>query len=304
MSSYLGQNFLTDWSILTRIATEVKNNFSVLWCDILIEIWPWKWALTKRILDITPQTLLIEYDQKMVDYLQTKLFPWLSTRPSLVNQDVLVWDESSKDDFPFWVCTDEVKKKTLVVGNLPYYITSPILRKFFACVQPIRAGWVFLIQKEVAEKIVYNAPKKSFLRWCINYAYHVEYCFSVSPEAFTPPPKVTSAVIRLTPKTWDQIPSLSYDDLLIFLDQYSPFKRKTLWASSKIVSKQQATSDKQQVESRKNKAASSKLQATGQKIWSLKLKAWDHIAFDISPYSHQRLEELGWDEMKMIIEVW
>lgn len=271
MSSYLGQNFLTDWSILTRIATEVKNNFSVLWCDILIEIWPWKWALTKRILDITPQTLLIEYDQKMVDYLQTKLFPWLSTRPSLVNQDVLVWDESNKDDFPFWVCTNEVKKKTLVVGNLPYYITSPILRKFFASVQPIRAGWVFLIQKEVAEKIVYNAPKKSFLRWCINYAYHVEYCFSVPPNAFTPPPKVTSAVICLTPKTWDQIPSLSYDDLLVFLDQYSPFKRKTLWASSKIVSKLLRKSDS------------------------------DTKQFDITPYAHQRLEELGWAEMYIII---
>jgi 16S rRNA A1518/A1519 N6-dimethyltransferase RsmA/KsgA/DIM1 with predicted DNA glycosylase/AP lyase activity len=69
----------------------------------------------------------------------------------------------------------------------------------------------------------------------------------VPPEAFTPPPKVTSAVIRVIPKPLDEIPSLSYSTLLIFLDQYSPFKRKTLGASHKIVSKQQAISNKQQV---------------------------------------------------------
>lgn len=272
MSSYLGQNFLTDSDILTRIAWEVKSVFLELWCDTLIEIWPGKWALTQRILGLTKQTLLIEYDQKMIEYLQKKIFPWLSTPPSLVNQDVLVWNESNKDDFPFWVCTDEVKKKILVVGNLPYYITSPILRKFFASVQPLWSGWVFLIQKEVAEKIVHNAPKKSFLRWCINYAYTVEYCFSVPPEAFTPPPKVTSAVIRVVPKSLDEIPSLSYDDMMIFLDQYSPFKRKTLWASHKIVSKLLKKSDS------------------------------DIQEFDITPYSHQRLEELGWDEMSNILK--
>ena len=85
-----------------------------------------------------------------------------------------------------------------------------------------------MIQKEVAEKIVATAPKKSFLRWLINYAYTVEYCFSVPPKAFNPPPKVTSAVIRLSPKKEDNIPTLSYDDMLAFLDQYSPYKRKTL----------------------------------------------------------------------------
>jgi 16S rRNA (adenine1518-N6/adenine1519-N6)-dimethyltransferase len=125
-----------------------------------------------------------------------------------------------------------------------------------------------LIQKEVAEKIVHNAPKKSFLRWCINYAYKVEYCFSVPPQAFTPPPKVMSAVIRLIPKSPDQIPLLSYDDMLIFLDQYSPFNRKTLGASLKIVNKLSVKSQKSRVKK-----------------------------FEISSFAHQRLEELGWDEM-------
>ena len=96
---------------------------------------------------------------------------------------------------------------------------------------------MFLIQKEVAEKISYNATKKSFLRWLINYAYHVEYCFSVPPEAFDPPPKVTSAVISILPKDKSVVPSLSYDQMIVFLDQYSSFKRKTLGSSQKIVNK-------------------------------------------------------------------
>lgn len=271
MSSYLGQNFLTDMSILGDIAQEVKNTFTELSCTTLIEIGPGKGALTKQILDLSPETLLIEYDEKMVEYLNTKVFPQVKNTPQLVNQDVLQRDEHNPKHFPFGLCDQAKKAKTLVAWNLPYYITSPILRKFFASTEPTRAGWVFLIQKEVAEKIVHNAPKKSFLRWCINYAYHVEYCFSVPPSAFTPPPKVTSAVIRLTPKQEKDIPSLSYNELLIFLDQYSPFKRKTLGASNKIVTKLSKKSDS------------------------------DQNTYDISPYAHQRLEELDWSDMTNII---
>lgn len=171
--------------------------------------------------------LVIEYDEKMVEYLTTKVFADKKSAPRLIHEDILTRDETNSDHFPY-PCDLSQKSQTLVVGNLPYYITSPILRKFFSSTAPTRAGGVFLIQKEVAEKIVHDAPKKSFLRWLINYAYRVEYCFSVPPSAFTPPPKVTSAVIRVLPKTPDGIPSLSYSDLLVFLDQYSPFKRKTL----------------------------------------------------------------------------
>lgn len=271
MSSYLWQNFLTDSSVLTRIANEVRKLFEDWWCDTLIEIGPGKWALTKRILWLTSRTMVIEYDQKMIDYLNSHLFTQITDVPQIVHQDILKWDENNIQHFPYGG-SDRQKLTTLIVGNLPYYITSPILRKFLWYTQKVWSGWVFLIQKEVAEKIVYNAPKKSFLRRLINYAYRVEYCFSVSPKAFTPPPKVTSAVIRAVPRSQNDIPSLSYDDLLIFLDQYSPFKRKTLWASAKIVQKL--------------------------KIKNGELKIKD---FDISPYAHQRLEELGWAEMEVII---
>jgi 16S rRNA A1518/A1519 N6-dimethyltransferase RsmA/KsgA/DIM1 with predicted DNA glycosylase/AP lyase activity len=82
----------------------------------------------------------------MIEYLiQSKIASYVTlprndTKASIIHQDVLQRDENTLSDFPFGECTDSVKKKTLVVGNLPYYITSPILRKFFAFTQPTRAG--------------------------------------------------------------------------------------------------------------------------------------------------------------------
>lgn len=167
-----------------------------------------------------------------------------------------------------WIAPQEViDHTTLIVGNLPYYITSPILRKFFEEKTSQRAGGVFLIQKEVAEKVMRNAPKKSFLRWLINYSYHVEYCFSVSPKAFNPPPKVTSAVIHLIPKGKEDIPSIDFGELYTFLDLYSPYKRKTLSAANKIIKKHN-NSDRE---------------------------------YNIASVGHQRLEELGRDDMETIL---
>ena len=137
-------------------------------CETLIEIGPGKGALTTLIQDLTSQTQLIEYDEKMIIHLrQNKL---LSKTTKVVQQDILQREATHSDHFSFQTAPE----KTLVVGNLPYYITSPILRKFFETQTPTRAGGVFLIQREAAEKIVYNAPKKSFLRRLINYSYRVE----------------------------------------------------------------------------------------------------------------------------------
>lgn len=89
-----------------------------------------------------------------------------------------------------------VPEQTLVVGNLPYYITSPILRLFFATHTRFPAG-VFLIQEEVAQKIRRDAPKKSYLRWMVNRTHRVRYSFTVKATSFSPPPKVVSAVINI-----------------------------------------------------------------------------------------------------------
>ena len=159
----------------------------------------------------------------MIDYLRINNI--LSKHTQLIHQDILKRDEEVEESLG----QKKIEKsKTLVTGNLPYYITSPILRKFFEGEKTTRVGGVFLIQQEVADKIVHDAPKKSFLRWLINFSYRVEYVFSVPPQAFTPPPKVTSAVIRILPKQESDIPLLDFMKLKTFLDLYSPYKRKTL----------------------------------------------------------------------------
>lgn len=248
---------MTDQTIVDRIAHAIKDLYTENNCTTLVEIGPGKGALTERIQSYSSQTLLIEYDQKMVDYLTKHKL--LKDTTKLIHEDVLKRNPQSPDHFPY----QSQSQDTLITGNLPYYITSPILRKFFEIQTPTRAGGVFLIQKEAADKILHNAPKKSFLRWLLNYAYIVERCFDVPAQAFTPPPKVISTVIRLRPKELDDIPHLNYQQLLTFLDLYSPYKRKTLGASQKIITKQQSKKGDQ-----------------------------TPIMFDISKYSALRLEEL------------
>jgi 16S rRNA (adenine1518-N6/adenine1519-N6)-dimethyltransferase len=110
---------------------------------------------------------------------------------------------------------------------LPYYITSPIFRKIVEN-QIFFPYGLFMIQKEVAEKIKTDATKKSYLWWIVNYFYEVNYLKTVPPKAFNPPPKVYSSIVELKKKDDNLIPKFEFKRMLEFLDIVSPFKRKTL----------------------------------------------------------------------------
>jgi len=141
-------------------------------------------------------------------------------------------------------CTPQ---KTLVVGNLPYYITSPILRKFFGEWKQDYAWWIFMVQKEVADKTRFDADKKSYLWWLLNYTYQVHYIKTVPAKAFKPAPKVTSAVMWIKTRLLDNKPSLDpsldragnmwFEELLKFLEDFAPFSRKTLGAIATMIRK-------------------------------------------------------------------
>ena len=117
--------------------------------------------------------------------------------------------------------------------TLLYHIAHP--QKVFGKGKQEFAWGVFLIQREVGEKIMYDAKKKSFLRRLLNYAYEVKYLKTVSAKAFSPPPKVQSCVIGVLPKK--TIEDLDFDKLYSFLDAVSGFKRKTLGKINKILKK-------------------------------------------------------------------
>jgi 16S rRNA A1518/A1519 N6-dimethyltransferase RsmA/KsgA/DIM1 with predicted DNA glycosylase/AP lyase activity len=130
--------------------------------------------------------------------------------------------------------------KALVVGNLPYYITSPILRKFFNNEHPNILGGLFMIQAEVGEKITVDARKKSYLYRLLNYAYQVNYLKTVPAKAFNPPPKVKSCLVSLIKKT--KLPQISFKTLMSFLDAFAPYNRKTLGKITKMIEKRKENS--------------------------------------------------------------
>lgn len=94
-----------------------------------------------------------------------------------------------------------------------------------------------MIQKEVADKIRFDADKKSYLWWLLNYAYEVKYLKTVPPKAFKPAPKVTSAVVGLTYKQGWTIKPGKWEKLISFLDDFAPYSRKTLGAIATMVKK-------------------------------------------------------------------
>lgn len=228
MWTYLGQNFLKDSKVKTYIKDKISKLYESLGCESILEIWPWKWALTKNLGKITQNLNLIEKDETLIPILEQKKHEWELNFVKLINQDIL-----DVEDFSFL----ENLEKSLVVGNLPYYITSPIIRNFFGNWEVIFPWGFFMIQKEVWDKLDFMAKKKSYLWRLINFAYVVKYEKTVSQNAFSPPPKVKSCLISIVQKDKEEIPNVDFEKLVNFLDLFNQFSRKTIWASCKILSK-------------------------------------------------------------------
>jgi len=223
MWSYLGQNFLVDTKVQNYIVEKVKKIYQDWNLECIIEIGPWKWAITKKIKDISDKFFVIEKDLQMEMYLKEIL-----SSEQIKFIDVL---ESNIQDY-----IDVDLSKVFIVWNLPYYITSPIFRKFFCDWKCDFAGWFFMIQDEVGQKIQTIAEKKSYLWWLVNYWYDVIYHKTVWAKSFNPPPKVKSCLVEFKKK--EKTENIDFDNLVEFLDLYTPFSRKTLWAINKILAKQ------------------------------------------------------------------
>ncbi len=202
----LGQHFLIRGSILERIAAAACPTP----VDLVIEIGPGRGALTERLLKRAARVIAIELDSYLVDHLRVKFAA--EPRLEVVHADVLATDITQWGPAP-------------VAGNLPYYITSPILQ------QTIRGGMpraVFLIQKEVAERLTAQPGNRAygFLTAETGLFANARLLFEVKPAAFHPPPKVDSAVVLLEPRgrNW----GVATDGLLRFIGRAFHHKRKTL----------------------------------------------------------------------------
>ena len=187
----LGQHFLKDLSVARRIADSIDT------CPQLplLEIGPGMGVLTQFLMEKERPLKVVEIDRESVAYLQDNFPKQLSD--NIIAGDFLKMDlQECFNGQPF-----------VLIGNYPYNISSQIFFKMLDNKEliPCCAG---MIQKEVAERIASPAGKKAYgiLSVLLQAYYDIEYLFTVSEHVFDPPPKVKSAVIRMTRNHRESLP--------------------------------------------------------------------------------------------------
>lgn len=215
----LGQNFLIDTNILQRIIdfAELDKKASGA-----IEIGPGIGALTEQLAKNSKKVVAFEIDQRLLPILEDTLSPYEHVK--VIHNDVLKADVKEVIDQEFNDIED-----LMVVANLPYYVTTPIIMKLLEENLPIR-GIVCMLQKEVADRIAAKPGTKEYgsLSIAIQYYTVPETVMIVPKTVFIPQPNVDSAVIRLTrrPKPLVEVK----DEAFFFIVTRASFaqRRKTL----------------------------------------------------------------------------
>lgn len=199
----LGQHFLASGRILERIARAACGDR----VSLAVEIGPGRGALTEKLLEHADRVAAIELDPALAEHLRAR-FPQLT----------LLEANALEADWSQWGAG-------VLTGNLPYYIATPLISRWLRNPGPLSPA-VFLIQKEVAERITAQPGTRDYGYFSVECQYlaHTEFLFTVPPGAFQPPPKVDSAVVRLTPKPAPD----DADAFLRFASLCFRQKRKTL----------------------------------------------------------------------------
>ena len=184
----LGQNFLIDTNILRNIVdyAELTEESGA------IEIGPGIGALTEQLAKRSKKVVAFEIDQRLIPILEDTLSPYDNI--TIIHQDILKADVQEVMQKEFQGIDD-----VMVVANLPYYVTTPIILKLLEEQLPIR-GIVVMLQKEVADRIAAKPGTKRYgsLSIAIQYYTEAETVMIVPKTVFMPQPNVDSAVIRLT----------------------------------------------------------------------------------------------------------
>jgi 16S rRNA (adenine1518-N6/adenine1519-N6)-dimethyltransferase len=203
----LGQHFLVRDAILERLAAAACEQYT----PRVIEIGSGRGALTRHLLPRTDELHAIEVDASLAGYLRRKYAsePKLRVHASdVLSTDLAQWGSA------------------VIAGNLPYYITSPIIEKFLSLDQRFPVA-VFLMQSEVAERVLALPRTRTYgyLTVTTQLVCDVELLCRVPASAFIPPPKVESAAVRFRRKA--EIPA-DLGALLVFVGRCFAHKRKTL----------------------------------------------------------------------------
>ena len=199
-----GQNFLTDPTILDQIIEKSEITEK----DFILEIGPGHGALTEKLFEKAHEITAVEIDRDLVAELEEKFKD--NDRIKIVSNDILKFsfDELDLTNYPL--------ENRRAIGNIPYYITTPIIMKFIdeksikthgiSQTKQVFSELIIMMQKEVGQRIVAKPGTKEYgaLSVICQYACHVKTLVNVDRKSFYPVPKVDSIVISLKMKTEDE----------------------------------------------------------------------------------------------------
>ncbi len=206
-SKYKGQNFLVNKKFIEEIADLIEVSPS----ETILEIGPGPGNLTDEILKRGSRIIAVEKDGNFVKVLKSKFKE--KNNFKVVEGDILNFNQ------------EELQQPYKVVGNIPYYITGPIIRKFLLT-KNLPKSIVLTIQKEVAERIVATPPKSNFLSTTISFLGRASLKTIIKKENFWPEPKVDSAIIEIKPIKANRIKDKN--NFINFLKKSFRQPRKTL----------------------------------------------------------------------------
>lgn len=211
----LGQHFLKDKNVISKISNDFREE-----ADVILEVGPGPAILSKTLKEHALPYHVIEMDQRFKEY----LIPH-------VKEECMHFEDALSFDINSFIINQGLSdKKIWLVSNLPYNISVPLTLKFIQCPQIKMMSLMY--QREVADKIFNFDTRKgkamnSLMALCQNY-FSVNLCCKVPPEAFTPAPKVESAVLSFKRRTSTLIPLDQFSKFERFLRLSFQFKRKQL----------------------------------------------------------------------------
>lgn len=193
----LGQNFILDKNFTDKIARSAGDltNYEVL------EVGPGPGSLTRSILDAGAKKLIsVEMDTRCIESLN-ELKEFYGERFEIIQGDALKIDELKIFQTPQQVRGDNGEKKFKIIANLPYNIGTVLIFKWLKIAPKIQSMHLML-QKEVVERITAKAGDNHYGRLAVmvNFLCETKMVFTVSKTVFTPPPKVTSAIVEIIPR--------------------------------------------------------------------------------------------------------
>ena len=183
----LGQNFLINPGVLDKIVTAAELDKN----DIVIEIGPGKGVLTEKLAKEAGQVIAVEKDRRLIEELKEK---FKNANVEIIEEDILKLDIGKLLE----------NSRYKVIGNIPYYITSHLLKTIFEK-WPIPDFILLMVQKEVAQRITAKPPRMNLLALSIQFYAELKIVSYVSRGSFRPMPKVDSAIIKLTPRRQPRI---------------------------------------------------------------------------------------------------